>query len=165
MDKKTLLEGKQLLLELNEIELQIAALKLRKLLDQNRFPEWVADSWVDETKRRAIPLKNGAWIRPYSVYTPNETEPDAIYYSGKISDHDGKVIGGIVTVNINDPGEIDMNTWKDLVAFSEAFKRAEDSLIHNKVSIDNEIKKLETMLSQGETTLGRLSTDEGEGMA
>lgn len=165
MKRKLIQERKQLLLELNEVELQIAALKLRKLLDQNRFPEWVADSWVDETKKRAIPLKNGFWIRPYSIYTPNDTEPDSIYYSGKMSDQDGKVVGGIVTVNINDKSEIDSNTWKDLVSFSEAFKRAEDSLIHSRVSIDNEIAKLENMLKNGKTSLGRLSSDENEGMA
>jgi hypothetical protein len=163
--RKLIKEHKKLLLELSEVELELAALKLRKLLDQNRFPEWVADSWVDSNKKKAVPLKNGYWLRTYFVMSPTtgDLTPDMMWYSGRMCDENGKVVGGIVTVNIYDPDEVDMNIWKDLVTFSEAYKKSEDALIHNRVSIDKEIERLSGMLQQGQTSTGRLEKMGEEG--
>jgi hypothetical protein len=163
--KQLIADHKNLLLELSEVELQIAALKLRKLLDQNRFPEWVADSWVDSNKKKAVPLKNGYWLRTYYILTPSggELSPDMIWYSGRMCDENGKVVGGIATVNIFDADEVDMNTWKDLVTFSQAYQKTEDSLIHNRVSIENEINRLSALLQQGTLSTGRLESMGGEG--
>jgi hypothetical protein len=154
---------KNILSELTEVELQLAAMKLRKLFDQNRFPDWVLDTWVDDNKKKSVPLKNGSWLRTFYIQDSDENDM-SLWYSGEVCDDHGKVIAGIKVVNINDDTEIDKNTWNDLVKFRREYKRREEQEVYNKVAIDSEIKRLEDLRQTGKATTGRLkNTGESEG--
>jgi ABC-type transporter Mla MlaB component len=149
--------------ELSEIELQIIANSLRKLLKQYRFPSWVADTWVDDNKKRAVPLKNGTWLRTYYIDKPNsrieKKMGDAIWYTGEIVNQDGKVVGGIETVNVNDREEIDASTWDDLIKFTREYKRRENEMLNDTNLIDNNTRELQALKKSGEKSLGRLAKD------
>lgn len=153
----------KILKELSEIEMSIIANNLRKLLKQYRFPIWAADTWVDDNKKRAVPLKDGTWLRTYYIDKPNSRVEkkmgDAIWYTGEVVDNYGKVVGGIETINVNDKDEIDYKTWNDLVRYTREYKRIEMEMITDKNLINNDNKELEQKRKDGEKAVGRLAKD------
>lgn len=161
--KEELSLTKILLKELSEIEMQIIANNLRKLLKQYRFPIWVADTWVDDNKKRAVPLKDGTWLRTYYIDKPNSRVEkkmgDAIWYTGEVVDNYGKTVGGIETINVNDKDEIDSKTWNDLIRYTREYKRIEMEMITDKNLINNDNKELEQKRKDGEKAVGRLAKD------
>ena len=162
MTKTAINEALDVLREIEEIDLLIGALKLRKLLDQNKFPEWVVDSWIDDNKKRAVPLKNGSWIRTYLIMKSDENEEEAVWYTGKVVDEYGKVIGDIKTVNIFDTRTVDDAIWQSLEKFAKEYKMREEEIIFDRVAIDNEIRKLEKMKQSGITSVGKLQNKKEE---
>ena len=161
--KEELSLTKILLKELSEIEMQIIANNLRKLLKQYRFPIWVAYTWVDDNKKRAVPLKDGTWLRTYYIDKPNSRVEkkmgDAIWYTGEVVDNYGKTVGGIETINVNDKDEIDSKTWNDLIRYTREYKRIEMEMITDKNLINNDNKELEQKRKDGEKAVGRLAKD------
>lgn len=147
--------GQELLKEMTEDEMQLSAYKLRMLLDQNRFPDWVVDSWIDDNKKKAIPLRNGYWLRTYYV-TTSDDDNHAIWYAGEMVDEHGKVAGGVMTININDEDDVDVKTIEDLEKFKREFKRREELEVYQKVPTIQKIKDLEMSIKKGEKAGARL---------